>query len=187
MTAPSSNPQVHGIFDPATWTITYVVHQGPGTGCAIIDSVLDYDPKSGRTSTESADKVIAFVHEKKLTVQWILETHAHADHLWGVIDDFDTSRYPGAPHLMSAAELDYWRQPDLATRLPDAFQAMAAGTARRLRMIDDILKPARPGDEIAPGVSLVDTSGHTPGRSAGGTSGGYRSPCPLTGGRNNAR
>ena len=81
MTAPSSNPQVHGIFDPATWTITYVVHQGPGTGCAIIDSVLDYDPKSGRTRHTTADKVIAYVRDNRLQVQWILETHAHADHL----------------------------------------------------------------------------------------------------------
>jgi glyoxylase-like metal-dependent hydrolase (beta-lactamase superfamily II) len=75
------NPLVHGIFDPATWTVTYVVYEKEGSACAIIDSVLDYDPKSGRTSTESADKVIAFVREKKLQVQWILETHAHADHL----------------------------------------------------------------------------------------------------------
>ena len=75
------NPIVHGIFDPATWTVTYVVYEKEGGGCAIIDSVLDYDPKSGRTSTESADKVIAFVQEKNLQVQWILETHAHADHL----------------------------------------------------------------------------------------------------------
>ena len=75
------NPIVHGIFDPATWTVTYVVYEKEGGDCAIIDSVLDYDPKSGRTSTESADKVIAFVQEKKLSVQWILETHAHADHL----------------------------------------------------------------------------------------------------------
>ena len=75
------NPIVHGIFDAATWTVTYVVYEKEGSACAIIDSVLDYDPKSGRTSTESADKVIAFVQEKKLTVQWILETHAHADHL----------------------------------------------------------------------------------------------------------
>jgi glyoxylase-like metal-dependent hydrolase (beta-lactamase superfamily II) len=76
-----SNPVVHGIFDPATWTVTYVVYEKEGSACAIIDSVLDYDPKSGRTSTESADKVIAFVREKNLTVSWILETHAHADHL----------------------------------------------------------------------------------------------------------
>ena len=75
------NPIVHGIFDPATWTVTYVVYEKEGSACAIIDSVLDYDPKSGRTSTESADKVIAFVREKNLQVKWILETHAHADHL----------------------------------------------------------------------------------------------------------
>lgn len=79
----SSNPHpiVHGIFDPATWTVTYVVYEQEGAACAIIDSVLDYDPKSGRTTTESADRVIAFVREKKLSVEWILETHAHADHL----------------------------------------------------------------------------------------------------------
>ena len=81
MSATHTKPIVHGIFDKATWTMTYVVHSGAGTPCAIIDSVLDYDPKSGRTSTESADKAIAFVREKNLQVQWILETHAHADHL----------------------------------------------------------------------------------------------------------
>jgi glyoxylase-like metal-dependent hydrolase (beta-lactamase superfamily II) len=73
--------QVHGIFDPATWTVTYVVHDGPGTACAIVDSVLDYDPKSGRTRTASADKVVAYVQANRLRVEWILETHAHADHL----------------------------------------------------------------------------------------------------------
>jgi glyoxylase-like metal-dependent hydrolase (beta-lactamase superfamily II) len=81
MNATSSNPQVHGIFDPATWTVTYVVYEKPGSACAIIDSVLDYDPKSGRTSHTSADKVIEFVKANKLQVEWILETHAHADHL----------------------------------------------------------------------------------------------------------
>jgi glyoxylase-like metal-dependent hydrolase (beta-lactamase superfamily II) len=75
------SPIVQGFFDPATWTVTYVVYEKEGSACAIIDSVLDYDPKSGRSSTESVDKVITFVQEKKLSVQWILETHAHADHL----------------------------------------------------------------------------------------------------------
>jgi len=75
------NPIVHGIFDAVTWTVTYVVYEKEGGACAIIDSVLDYDPKSGRTSTQSADQVIAFVRAKNLQVQWILETHAHADHL----------------------------------------------------------------------------------------------------------
>jgi len=74
-------PLVHGIFDPATWTVTYVVYEKPGGACAIIDSVLDFDAKSGRTSHASADKVVHYVHEHNLHVKWILETHAHADHL----------------------------------------------------------------------------------------------------------
>ena len=74
-------PKVESFFDPATWTVSYVVYEKQGSACAIIDSVLDYDPKSGRTRTSSADKLVAFVHEKNLTVEWILETHAHADHL----------------------------------------------------------------------------------------------------------
>ena len=75
------SPQVHGIFDPATWTVTYVVHSGAKSDCVIIDSVLDYDPKSGRTRHTSADKVIDYVQANELKVAWILETHAHADHL----------------------------------------------------------------------------------------------------------
>ena len=81
MTSNAIKPQVHGIFDPATCTVTYVVYEKEGSECAVIDSVLDYDPKSGRTRTNSADKVIAFVREKQLKLTWILETHAHADHL----------------------------------------------------------------------------------------------------------
>jgi glyoxylase-like metal-dependent hydrolase (beta-lactamase superfamily II) len=81
MSTSNTKPIVHGIFDKATWTMTYVVHSGAGTPCAIIDSVLDYDPKSGRTTTTSADKVVAYVKAKQLQVAWILETHAHADHV----------------------------------------------------------------------------------------------------------
>ena len=72
---------VQSFFDQQTGTVTYVVHAGTGSACAIIDSVLDYDPKSGHTSTASADRVIAFIQAQKLQLEWILETHAHADHL----------------------------------------------------------------------------------------------------------
>jgi len=74
-------PCVEPFFDAATSTFTYVVHAGDGTPAAVIDSVLGYDHKSGRTSTESADRVVAFIREHQLQLQWLLETHAHADHL----------------------------------------------------------------------------------------------------------
>jgi glyoxylase-like metal-dependent hydrolase (beta-lactamase superfamily II) len=75
------NPIVKAFFDPATWTVSYIVYERAGAAAAIVDSVLDYDPKSGRTGTTSADQLIAFVREHELQVEWILETHAHADHL----------------------------------------------------------------------------------------------------------
>ena len=74
-------PIVKAFFDPGTWTFTYVVYEKPNTPCVVIDSVLNYDPKSGRTNTKSADEVIAFIKEQGLSLEWILETHAHADHL----------------------------------------------------------------------------------------------------------
>lgn len=81
MSNTQASPIIHGIFDAATWTVSYVVHSGAGSAAAVIDSVLDYDPKSGRTRTDSADKIVAYVKENKLKLEWIFETHAHADHL----------------------------------------------------------------------------------------------------------
>ena len=74
-------PVVTDFFDPATFTYSYVVRDPNSQSCLIIDSVLDYDPASGRTHTGSAEKIITFVREHKLTVEWLLETHVHADHL----------------------------------------------------------------------------------------------------------
>lgn len=74
-------PQVKAFFDPTTWTISYVVFDEIKGSCAIIDPVLDYDPKSSRTSIHSANELIEFIRAQQLTVAWILETHAHADHL----------------------------------------------------------------------------------------------------------
>ena len=73
-------PNVTAFFDPATFTVSYVVREPDGSNCAIIDSVLDYDPAAGRTDTSSADAIIAFVKAENLTVTWILESHVHADH-----------------------------------------------------------------------------------------------------------
>lgn len=75
------SPQVKAFFDEETNTVTYVVTDGTSSSCAIIDPVLDYDMAAGRTSTASADRVIEFIRANNLEVDWILETHAHADHL----------------------------------------------------------------------------------------------------------
>lgn len=74
-------PNITAFFDNVTNTISYVVRDPNGSACAIIDSVLDFDFASGRTDTQSADKLINFVTENKLDVQWLLESHVHADHL----------------------------------------------------------------------------------------------------------
>lgn len=74
-------PLVHAFFDEPTFTVSYVVEDPATKIAAIVDSVLDYDPASGRTSHDSADKIVAFVKARGLTVEWLLETHVHADHL----------------------------------------------------------------------------------------------------------
>ena len=79
--ATATRLQVEGFFDPATWTVSYLVLDTQTMQCALVDSVLDFDPKSGRTDTASADRLIARVQALGAHVQWILETHVHADHL----------------------------------------------------------------------------------------------------------
>lgn len=81
MTSTTASPAVQAFFDPATHTVTYLVSD-PATGqAAIVDPVLDFDPAAARTSTRSADAVLAAVRDQGLTLAWVLETHAHADHL----------------------------------------------------------------------------------------------------------
>lgn len=75
------NPQVEAFFDPITGTVSYVVYDAPQGHAAIIDPVLGYDPKAARTDPALAEKIIAFIHQNGLNTAWILETHAHADHL----------------------------------------------------------------------------------------------------------
>ena len=79
----SEHTTIQAFFDPKTWTVSYVVWDRAMLRAAVIDPVLDYDFKSGHTSTASADQVLAYLADNKLQVDWILETHAHADHLSG--------------------------------------------------------------------------------------------------------
>ncbi|MBS3805558.1 MAG: MBL fold metallo-hydrolase [Oleiphilaceae bacterium] len=76
----AGTPDVAGFFDPRTFSVQYVVSDPETNDCAIIDPVLDYDEKSGATATHHADELLDYVREQALTVQWILDTHPHADH-----------------------------------------------------------------------------------------------------------
>lgn len=77
----TQKPEVKGFFDPETNTISYCVKDPGSSACALYDSVLDFDFASGRTSKKSADALIAYVKQHKLDVEWIIESHVHADHL----------------------------------------------------------------------------------------------------------
>ncbi len=78
---PSLRPTIAGFFDEATNTISYVVHDPATRKAAVIDSVLDYEGSSGRTDQRSANLIIEYVEKNRLEVEWLIETHAHADHI----------------------------------------------------------------------------------------------------------
>jgi glyoxylase-like metal-dependent hydrolase (beta-lactamase superfamily II) len=98
------------------------------------------------------------------SVSKVIFTHGHPDHLWGAIDDFDnTERFPKASYVISAAEWDFWTHPDTPNAQPDWRKGMALGSARILKRLAGKIDRRRSGDSVAPGISYVETSGHTPG------------------------
>lgn len=139
-------------FDPATFTYSYVVSDPSSGRCAIIDSVLDYDPASGRTSYASAERIIAHVRGQNLIVDWLLETHVHADHL------------SAAPYLQQqlGGQLAIGEQ---ITRVQDTFgKLFNAGSefARDGSQFDRLL---RDGETLQIGrlqATALHTPGHTP-------------------------
>ena len=145
-------PNVTAFFDPATFTVSYVVREPDGSNCAIIDSVLDYDPAAGRTDTSSADAIVAFVKAENLTVAWILESHVHADHL------------SAAPYLQEQVGGKIGIG-DQITVVQDTFgKVFNEGTAfqRDGSQFDALFKD---GDSVNIGKMRVDvmhTPGHTP-------------------------
>ena len=145
-------PVVEAFFDQETFTISYVVHDPGSRRAAIIDSVWDFDEASGRTSFKSAEAIIAYVRDQRLTVDWLLETHAHADHL------------SAAPYLQQqlGGKLAIGRT---ITTVQDVFgKIFNAGTefARDGSQFDRLLDD---GDELTVGaIPLValHVPGHTP-------------------------
>ena len=101
---------------------------------------------------------------KPESITKVIFTHAHGDHLWGVIDPLDGGTlFPKAEHMMAAVEFDFWMASDVANQVRDNFRVMAAGTNRRLKTLAARMRKIRPGEEIVPGVQIVGSEGHTPG------------------------
>ncbi|SCW87702.1 TIGR01244 family protein [Rhizobium mongolense subsp. loessense] len=136
----ASRPQVKGFFDKRTWSIQYVVSDPETGACAIIDPVLDFDEKAGATATHSADAILEYVHKNGFSVEWILDTHPHADH-------FSAARYlkekTGAPtaigeRVVDVQELwkDIYNWPELKTDGSQWDRLFASGETFKVGSID---------------------------------------------------
>jgi len=148
----ATKPEVTGFFDPDTYTISYIVADPGSKHCAIIDSVLDYNPNSGCTRRTSADQIIAQVRSRDLTVDYIIETHVHADHL------------TAAPYLqkeLGGKSVIGFEVPRIQKVFGDLFNAEAA--FRRDGSQFDVMLAE--GDTLAIGgltLKAMHTPGHTP-------------------------
>ena len=131
------------------------------------EEVVLIDAGSGSTFQDTAGKLAENLEAAGIdrdAVTTVVFTHAHADHLWGAIDDFDNSeRFPNARYVISAAEWDFWTKPDAASRMPDFMQGLARGSVRVLKRLNPKMERRHAGETVAPGLSFVSTPGHTPG------------------------
>ncbi|MEC9342535.1 MAG: MBL fold metallo-hydrolase [Pseudomonadota bacterium] len=118
----------------------------------------NFMPTAGRLGDSLAE---AGVDPSEVTD--VVFTHAHPDHLWGLIDDFDELVFPEASYHMGAAEWDFWRDENTLTRVPEARRTFVVGAQNRLSYLEERISLFAGGDEILPGVEALDTSGHTPG------------------------
>ena len=96
-------------------------------------------------------------------VTHVVFTHAHPDHIWGVLDDFDELAFGNAEYLMSGPEWDYWFDPETVNKVPENRQSFAVGARRNMAAIEDKCSRFKAGEEVLPGIAAVDTAGHTPG------------------------
>jgi len=118
-----------------------------------------YMPGAGRL----ADNMEAASIDRE-SISKVVLTHAHPDHLWGLLDDFDdTPMFPNASYIMSTAEFEFWMGKDVAVQLPEDRRNFVAGAQRNLTSIKDRLHLIAPGADIASGIRAIDSAGHTAG------------------------
>lgn len=138
------------LYRDGTNTVLFDVGSGP-----------DFMPTAG-SIVDSLD-AIGLAPED---ITHVLFTHAHPDHIWGLLDDFDEPLFYEAQYMMGRAEWDYWWNPETVNTIGDARAAFAVGAKRRMEAIEDAVMLFEDGDEVLPGIAAVSTPGHTPGHMA---------------------
>ena len=133
------------------------------------DSKILFDVGSGPDFMPTAGKITDSLNAVGLSpddITHVVFTHAHPDHIWGLLDDFDDPLFYDATYMMGRKEWDYWWDPKTVDEIGDARQAFAVGAKRRMEAIEDQVEFFDDGDEILPGVSAFASFGHTPGHMA---------------------
>lgn len=128
-----------------------------------------FDVGSGPDFMPSAGKIVdglAAVNLAPADITHVVFTHAHPDHIWGLLDDFDDPLFSEATYMMGRSEWDYWWNPETVNTIGEARAAFAVGAKRRMEAIEDAVTFISDGDEILPGLQAVSTPGHTPGHMA---------------------
>jgi glyoxylase-like metal-dependent hydrolase (beta-lactamase superfamily II) len=128
--------------------------------------VILFDVGSGPDFTPNAGEIVTSLEALGLTpgdITDVVFTHAHPDHLWGLLDDFDDPLFPQASYMIGKAEWDYWMNPNTVDEIGEARVSFAVGAQRRLAAIEDAITFFKDGEEILPGVAARATLGHTPG------------------------
>lgn len=130
------------------------------------ENTVLFDVGSGPDFMPTAGKIVDSLDAMGLApedVTHVLFTHAHPDHIWGLLDDFDEPLFYEATYMMGRAEWDYWWNPETVNTIGEARTVFAAGAKRRMQAIEDAVVLFDDGDEVLPGISAVGTFGHTPG------------------------